>query len=76
MSFLQTPTAHCQHCHVEIFTCAFPVIFRAQVQTYGLILLGLCCSSACVRECSLIIHLPLLYPRLEDLALALALMLA
>ena len=71
--FLETPTAHCQHCGAEIFISAFPVIFRAQVQAYNLVLLGLCCSSTCVRQCSLIVHLPLLYPRLEDLALALVL---
>lgn len=73
ISHLDTLTAHCQHCTCEIFVSAFPMIFRAQVQACDLLLLGLCCSAGCVRQCSLIVNLPLVYPRLEDLALALVL---
>lgn len=73
IAHLDTMTARCQHCTQEIFVSAFPVIFRAQVQACDLLLLGLCCSADCVRQCSLIVNLPLIYPRLEDLALALVL---
>ncbi|XP_076444041.1 uncharacterized protein LOC143282323 [Babylonia areolata] len=70
-ALLTTPTAHCQHCGTQVFVSAFPVVFSAQVETHSLLLLGLCCSAVCVRQCSLVVHLPLIYPRLEDLALAL-----
>lgn len=73
LSHLTTPTAHCQQCHRPIFVYGFPIVFRAQVQGSDLPLLGLCCTAACVHLCSRVVHLPLMFPRLEDLALAIVL---
>ncbi|KAL8610801.1 hypothetical protein ACOMHN_016784 [Nucella lapillus] len=75
LSLLRTPTGHChcQQCGAEVFVSAFPAVFSGQAELLSLPLLGLCCSSACLRRCSLVVHLPLFYPRLEDLALALVL---
>ncbi|KAK3610234.1 hypothetical protein CHS0354_022287 [Potamilus streckersoni] len=67
---LSVPTGHCQCCRQKVFVMAFPVVFHAQIKNSGLFLLGLCCSTKCVRTTSLQVKFPLLYPYPEDLSLA------
>ncbi|XP_046357270.2 leucine-rich repeat-containing protein 28-like isoform X2 [Haliotis rufescens] len=69
---LSTPTAKCYKCQCSVFTMAFPMVFQSQLQGNSVYLLGLCCSVKCLRQCMFIINLPLVYPTLENLCLAVA----
>jgi hypothetical protein len=68
-SFIKCPTAQCETCQRDIFLSAFPVVFKR----YLGYILGMCCSLKCVKKCYQAIDLPLVYPTIEDMSLALAL---
>lgn len=70
-SFIKCPTAQCETCKRDIFLSAFPVVFKR----YLGYILGMCCSLKCVKKCYQVIDLPLIYPTIEDMSLALALVL-
>ncbi|XP_067666352.1 leucine-rich repeat-containing protein 28-like isoform X2 [Haliotis asinina] len=69
---LSVPTAKCYKCQCSVFTMAFPMVFQSQLQGTSVYLLALCCSVLCLRQCMFMVNLPLVYPTLESLCLAVA----
>ena len=70
---LSDPIATCTMCGMSIFTCAYPVLFEAQIHLYRLLRLVLCCSSGCVFRAARYTLLPLVYPDPDLLFMTVAL---
>ncbi|CAC5379393.1 unnamed protein product [Mytilus coruscus] len=70
---LSCPLAKCEMCQDNIFLSGFPIVYKDYVKSAYI--LGMCCSLQCTKKC---FHgtdngLPVVYPRSEDLSLALVL---
>lgn len=68
-SLMECSTSCCEECKKDIFLSAFPVVLKKH--THSQYILGMCCSLNCVKKFHQHSFLPLVYPSLEDMCLAL-----
>ena len=62
-NIIRRPVTSCPYCEAPIFTMGYPMLFDGQIRLYSLYKLCVCCSPRCVKLASLLVNLPLVYPR-------------